>query len=219
VDRTFKNPSNNHMEMVPALAWLWMLLFGAIYLAVKGLWGHFAIWILIIFGLGVITAGPGAMVAMPILSIGYAFAIQGILTGSYLRKGWVEVAPNATSAYPMRAVDTSPDRSCPYCAELIKKAAVRCKHCGSEVEAVNQQELPQPPALTHGWTVRFGCEPWAYAETVTKARALGLPILKGEPTKVVTGPYASEQEAKTIVNSCKKMQGLDGYPYWMPKSS
>ena len=35
----FKNPQNDYVEGV-SLAWLWVLLFGTIYFAVKGVWGH-----------------------------------------------------------------------------------------------------------------------------------------------------------------------------------
>ena len=34
---------------------------------------------------------------------------------------------------PMR-VETSEERKCPYCAETVKAAAVRCKHCGSDLQ-------------------------------------------------------------------------------------
>jgi len=33
----------------------------------------------------------------------------------------------------------SEDRLCPYCAEMVKRAAVRCKHCGAEIPV-----LPEP---------------------------------------------------------------------------
>lgn len=36
------------------------------------------------------------------------------------------------------AVDSSHDcRACPICAETIKCAAVKCKHCGSEVQSIS----------------------------------------------------------------------------------
>lgn len=36
------------------------------------------------------------------------------------------------------ADDSSDDsRTCPVCAETIKSAAIKCKHCGSEVESIN----------------------------------------------------------------------------------
>ncbi len=38
----------------------------------------------------------------------------------------------------MEAVGSSNDgRTCPICAETIKCAAVKCKHCGSEVESID----------------------------------------------------------------------------------
>ncbi|RWU03137.1 hypothetical protein DWB63_13115 [Pseudodesulfovibrio sp. S3] len=39
----------------------------------------------------------------------------------------------------------SNERECPFCAELIKKKAVKCKHCGSEIEPFPEAVPPQPP--------------------------------------------------------------------------
>jgi len=27
------------------------------------------------------------------------------------------------------------ERPCPYCAEMVKKSAIKCRHCGSEINA------------------------------------------------------------------------------------
>lgn len=39
-------------------------------------------------------------------------------------------------AQPSQAVAPSSDeKACPFCAEMVKQAAVKCKHCGSEIPA------------------------------------------------------------------------------------
>lgn len=41
----------------------------------------------------------------------------------------------------------SDERTCPFCAETIKRAAVKCRHCGSEVEAEKEVAKPVSSAL------------------------------------------------------------------------
>ena len=36
----FRNPNNGYEEEVSNLVWLWCLLFGFIYFAIKGVWTH-----------------------------------------------------------------------------------------------------------------------------------------------------------------------------------
>lgn len=110
---------------------------------------------------------------------------------------------------------TYESKPCPFCAETIKKSAIKCKHCGSEISST-----PQPTALPSddGWTVRFDCEAWAYAEIAKKAKAMGLPIVKSPPTTVVTGPYPSELDAEATLATFKRIHGLTGYTHYAPKS-
>jgi hypothetical protein len=106
-------------------------------------------------------------------------------------------------------------RPCPFCAETIKKSAIKCKHCGSEISST-----PQPTALRSddGWTVRFDCEAWAYAEIAKKAKAMGLSIVKSQPTTVITGPFPSELDAEVTLATFKRIHGLTGYTHYAPKS-
>jgi len=75
---TFKNPANGHTETIPGLAWLWTLLFGFIYLAIRGVWTHVVAYVF----LAVMTAGISWFI--------YPFFASGILRNHYLKKGWVE---------------------------------------------------------------------------------------------------------------------------------
>lgn len=47
-----------------------------------------------------------------------------------LASGYYDAPAEVAAVAPV----TSDTRSCPYCAEEIKSAAIKCKHCGSEVE-------------------------------------------------------------------------------------
>jgi hypothetical protein len=76
----FMNPRNGYKERVAGkLSWLWLLLFGPIFLAIKGVWGHVVGGIILAF----VTFGISWFI--------YPFFTYSILKKSYLRKGWVEV--------------------------------------------------------------------------------------------------------------------------------
>ena len=74
----FKNPLNGYVEEVSSV-WLWVLLFGTIYFAVKGVWTH----ALVSFVFALLTAGISWLI--------YPFFASGIMRKYYLKKGWVEV--------------------------------------------------------------------------------------------------------------------------------
>jgi len=61
------------------LAGLWCFLFGALYFAYKGIWGH----AVISFVVALCTFGISWVV--------YPFFAKGIIRKAYLQRGWVEV--------------------------------------------------------------------------------------------------------------------------------
>ena len=73
----FKNPSNDYVEEAPSLAWLWALLFGPLYFAIKGVWPH-ALGSLV---LAIVTFGISHFI--------YFFFANSIIRKSYLKKGWI----------------------------------------------------------------------------------------------------------------------------------
>ena len=85
----FRNPSNNYSESVSPLAWLWVLLFGFIYFAVKGVWRH-AVASLV---LGMFTLGFSWLV--------YPFFAQSIMKKHYLNMGWIPADENHGGAQTM----------------------------------------------------------------------------------------------------------------------
>lgn len=76
---TFKNPKNGYRESSSA-PFLWALLFGSLYFAVKGAWGH----ALVSAVLAILTAGISWLI--------YPFLASAVVQASYLRRGWVQVA-------------------------------------------------------------------------------------------------------------------------------
>jgi hypothetical protein len=75
---TFRNPTNGYTETASA-PWLWCLLFGFLYFAVKGIWTHAVASLL----LAALTAGLSWLI--------YPFFARGIVKRHYLRSGWVHV--------------------------------------------------------------------------------------------------------------------------------
>ncbi len=86
--RVFENTSNGYQESVSLFSILWTLLFGFIYLAIKGIWAHAIAHFLLIVALGSFTWG---IAAIPVWLI-YPLFVPSILARSYLKKGWREVA-------------------------------------------------------------------------------------------------------------------------------
>lgn len=74
----FKNPANDYVETVSG-AWFWVLLFGVIYFAVKGVWTHALVSLI----LAICTAGISWLL--------YPFFASSIMRTHYLRRGWIEI--------------------------------------------------------------------------------------------------------------------------------
>jgi threonine/homoserine efflux transporter RhtA len=75
----FENPANGYKEGVSSIAWLWCLLFGFFYFAVKGAWRHALLGIIF----AVLTAGISWLI--------YPFFAKKIVINHYRRMGWREV--------------------------------------------------------------------------------------------------------------------------------
>ncbi len=86
----FMNPANGYIERIgAAVPLVWLL--GPLYIAIRGLWGH-ALIILIINLFFVFTLGVAGMVMAFLVNFFYGFAFENILRSHYLGNGWEEVA-------------------------------------------------------------------------------------------------------------------------------
>lgn len=77
----FRNPHNGYEEELSNVTWLWVLLFGTLYFAVKGVWTHAAVSLVLAF----LTWGVSWLI--------YPFFAYDIMERHYRRNGWV-VAPD-----------------------------------------------------------------------------------------------------------------------------
>lgn len=85
-------------------------------------------------------------------------------------------------------------RPCPLCAETIKNAAIKCKHCGSDVEAA------KPQRLKVGWVASTACEDKEERDrTMDAIAAIGLPVVSMLGLSVGAGPFETKDEAKNAL--------------------
>lgn len=72
----YKHPEHDYSESFGKITWIWVLLFGPIFWAVKGVWTHFAAHLL----LAIITIGIAHLI--------YPFFTYKILHNHYRKLGW-----------------------------------------------------------------------------------------------------------------------------------
>ncbi|WP_371229062.1 hypothetical protein ACAW63_22665 [Pseudomonas sp. QE6] len=207
--RVFRNPANGHTEQVSTEAWLYVVIFGAFYLAYRGLWVHFFVWMVVVGVLTAGTGGPGLIIALPIVTIGYGVSIQGILAKSYLRKGWEEVVDTTLPGATQSPHTGSGLRECPFCAELIKMQAIKCKHCGSDVEPVKAEEpvyvhplnrVYNKDGLVRHWVIALPFSTKAEYEKVKEGLILtGIPVHSETSNFLRVGSYPAKDEAGRIL--------------------
>ncbi|EXJ16466.1 hypothetical protein [Imhoffiella purpurea] len=75
----FQNPSTGEILEVSSMVWLWVLLLGFVYFAIKGVWTHVLGWILF----AIVTFGLSWMI--------YPMFANDIMRRHYVSKGWVEL--------------------------------------------------------------------------------------------------------------------------------
>lgn len=82
-------------------------------------------------------------------------------------------------------------RPCPLCAETIKNAAIKCKHCGADVEPVTA------PKLKNGWVASTACRDGDEQQrTIEAISSAGLPVVPMIGLAVGAGPFETKEEAK-----------------------
>jgi hypothetical protein len=113
--------------------------------------------------------------------------LHTIVGGMIALAGLLIILFDGNSAAPVER-DT---RTCPLCAEIIKSAAVKCKHCGADVEPL------AAPRLKNGWVASTACRDEDERQrTVRAIAATGLPVVSMIGLAVGAGPFESKEEAK-----------------------
>ncbi|OBY90094.1 hypothetical protein A6723_023930 [Pseudomonas sp. AU11447] len=101
------------------------------------------------------------------------------------------------------------ERQCPFCAELIKNQAIKCKHCGSDVEPVKAEEpiyvdplnrIPNKDGLIRHWVVALPFSTKAeYAKVKEGLILTGIPVHSETDRFLRVGPYPVKDEAGRIL--------------------
>lgn len=87
---TLENPANGYRERVTPLSCLGAFLFGALWYAFHGIWGHAVIQgAIIVLSIGAV--GPLAVVPLVPMWLLYTLMAPFLLKRQYLRRGWREV--------------------------------------------------------------------------------------------------------------------------------
>ena len=131
------------------------------------------------------------------LIIGGLIALAGLLMTIFSGK------KQLSSEQLADLIEAKDSRPCPFCAEPIKHAAIKCKHCQADVPAAEQQ------APSKGWTVRVPCRPGDdYATTLNSLKAEGLSVVKSEDPIVVVGPYDQKAAATDVQRLLQEQHSL-----------
>lgn len=126
--------------------------------------------------------------------IGAALLIAGLLMAIFGNRN--QVAMNS-------ATDSRP---CPLCAETIKNAAIKCKHCGGDVGKASSPSEP----LRFGWVARVICSDDAARAHVSGAIAeAGFPVVEMlKAGGVAAGAFEKKSDAESAADYLEKNLGF-----------
>ena len=134
--------------------------------------------------------------------------LHAIVGGMIALAGLIMLIFGGRSAAPAASVPAVNDtRPCPLCAETIKRAAIKCKHCGAEIQQPNIQEVP---ALRFGWVARVICSDDASRARVSAAIAdAGFPVVEMlKVGGVAAGAFKKKSDAEAAADHLEKNLGF-----------
>lgn len=124
--------------------------------------------------------------------------VHTIVGGMVALAGLLMILLSGKSPTASAITPESDSRPCPMCAETIKNAAVKCKHCGAEVQAI------EAPRLKNGWVATTACRDIEEQERTREAiSALGLPVVPMVGLSVGAGPFGTKDEAKDALKQMR----------------
>lgn len=133
------------------------------------------------------------------LIIGALVALAGLLMIIFGGK------KQLTSQQITSIMESKDSRPCPFCAESIKHAAIKCKHCGTDVQAIERQ------APASGWAVRIPCRSGEEFEATSElARKDGLLLDAPDGSVVVLGPFELKVEAVDVLRHLRTQHSIFG---------
>ena len=125
----FKNRNTGAVKSLPMVP-LGVFIIGPLYFLFTGLVIYGVIWLIINIAMAYAIGFTGPLFANVVVAI---FSTS-IYRSYYTSKGWVEQNEGFIE-------DEAPTtRACPLCGEQIIFSAVKCKHCGSTIEAAKYKD-------------------------------------------------------------------------------
>lgn len=124
---------------------------------------YFIIWLSFGIVAAIIASSKGR-------SVGGWFFL-GMLFGPFsLVVGFLPSMPSVTEDRTQQIGESGVYKKCPFCAEVVKREAVKCKHCGSEIPgAAIEQEEPELPFKQQ----KYYKDTWAYKAGLFWAKISG----------------------------------------------
>lgn len=161
--------------------------------------------VVVIFALSMDTTVPTEM-GRRVNNIGLIAESQsyGMVGGLIIIAGLLMAIFGKRSDSSVAGVD---EHKCPFCAEFIKVQAVKCKHCGSDVEPVKAEKPIHPlnrvynkDGLVQHWVVALPYRKKTEYEKLKEGLALtGIPVHSETSSSLKVGPYPSKDEAARIL--------------------